>query len=310
MYTVGLDEQIGLILYSLLFINIAHRAKDNTSNLNNLQPLVLDNKIKEIIFGSLLGDGQIEMPPRGINARFGFTQSKSQEGYFLSVLNELSIICTGKFRENSYTDKRTGKIYTSLSFWSKASPMLNEFYIGFYNGKAKSIPSDLSLLTPLALAHWAAQRGLPCGRSLYLCTEGFSSKGSADVKRLSQYLSDRYSIKCTVHKRAGNYHIYILANSLDNFKNIILPYKLKMTHEYITDKNLSLISPRVSRSSTNATYGRASFSFNMKRPVAFLSKNDFIPRKFFSTKDNSNSCVPVLNYDNADLLKTQAVRER
>jgi group I intron endonuclease len=32
-------------------------------------------------------------------------------------------------------------------------------------------------------------------------------------------------------------------------------------------------------------------------------------RKFYSTKDNPNYCVPVLKYNNADLLKTQAVRE-
>jgi hypothetical protein len=78
---------------------------------------------------------------------------------------------------------------------------------------------------------------LLCGSSLYLCTEGFSR---ADVKRLSQYLIDRYDIKCTVHKRAGNYHIYILAKSLENFENIISPYKLKLAYEYKTDKNLSL----------------------------------------------------------------------
>jgi hypothetical protein len=71
---------------------------------------------KEIVFGSLLGDGKLEMPPRGINARFGFIQSEFQKDYFLSVLNSLSSICTGKFREYSYVDKRTSKTYTSLSF--------------------------------------------------------------------------------------------------------------------------------------------------------------------------------------------------
>jgi len=29
-------------------------------------------KVKEISFGSLLGDSSLEMPPRGLNARFGF----------------------------------------------------------------------------------------------------------------------------------------------------------------------------------------------------------------------------------------------
>jgi hypothetical protein len=65
-----------------------------------------NNRIKEILFGSLLGDGRLEMPPRGINARFGFTQSEAQKDYFIFVNSLLS----------SYVDKRTGKTYKSLNF--------------------------------------------------------------------------------------------------------------------------------------------------------------------------------------------------
>ena len=62
-------------------------------------------------------------------------------------------MCTGKYREYSYLDKRTGKVYESISFWSKASPKLNELYRKFYGGGVKKVPVDLSLLTPLAIAH-------------------------------------------------------------------------------------------------------------------------------------------------------------
>ncbi len=74
------------------------------------------NRTKEILFGSILGDGKLELPPRGINARFGFTQSEGHKDYFLSVCNALSMICSTKYRESSYVDKRTGKTYKSLSF--------------------------------------------------------------------------------------------------------------------------------------------------------------------------------------------------
>jgi hypothetical protein len=56
------------------------------------------------------------LPPRGLNARFGFTQSLDKKEYFLSVLNSLGDICTGKYREMSYLDKRTGKTYSNLNF--------------------------------------------------------------------------------------------------------------------------------------------------------------------------------------------------
>jgi hypothetical protein len=83
---------------------------------NNKPFISAPNYVKEIIFGSLLGDAKIEMPPRGLNARFGFTQSLDKKEYFLSVLNSLGEICSGKYREMSYLDQRTGKTYTNLNF--------------------------------------------------------------------------------------------------------------------------------------------------------------------------------------------------
>jgi hypothetical protein len=94
--------------------------------------------------------------------------------------------------------------------------MLNEFYTTFYNGKVKIVPSDLSLLTPLALAHWIAQDGSRgTSKGLYLCTDSFTH---GEVKRLTQYLIDRYNIKCTIHKAGKNYRIYILAKSVETVK--------------------------------------------------------------------------------------------
>lgn len=46
-----------------------------------------EEEIRQVIFGSLLGDGQLELPLRAKNARFGFIQSLAQEPYFLMVWN-------------------------------------------------------------------------------------------------------------------------------------------------------------------------------------------------------------------------------
>lgn len=105
MFAVGLDEFCNLILYSQL---IGVKIEKN-------KPF-FSNEVKEVLFGSLLGDGKIELPPRGLNARFGFTQSLDKKDYFLSVLNSLAEISSGKYREMFYLDKRTGKTYTNLNF--------------------------------------------------------------------------------------------------------------------------------------------------------------------------------------------------
>lgn len=67
--------------------------------------------------------------------------------------------CSSNFRTYSYLDQRTGNTYTSLNFWTKSLPIFTEFYNQFYINKEKIVPIDLSLLTPLALAHWIMQDG-------------------------------------------------------------------------------------------------------------------------------------------------------
>lgn len=220
MYTVGLDKIEGLILYSQLDITKIEKT-DNKGKADNKTSF----NSNEIIFGCLLGDGKLEMAPRAVNARLGFIQAESQRDYFISVANSLPGICSGKYWESSYLDKRTGKTYKSLSFWSKSLPMLNEFYCNFYVDKVKRVPLDLTLLTPLALAHWVMQDGSR-GRSkgLYICTDSFTH---ADVQRLTLHLVNRYNIKCSIHKAGRNYRIYILAKSVETVKNLILPFMHK-----------------------------------------------------------------------------------
>ena len=150
MFSVGLDEFESLILYAQLiaakivntkpcispdhFHSLGRAGEsacfysdfnnNNNNNNNNKNkdaslatpPGIKGEEVKEIIFGSLLGDAKIELPPRGLNARFGFTQSLDKKEYFLSVLNSLGEICSGKHREMSYLDQRTGKTYANLNF--------------------------------------------------------------------------------------------------------------------------------------------------------------------------------------------------
>jgi len=218
MYTVGLDAQwLFFTLFSQL--SIYRVAKFSTKGKGS----DLD-RTKVILFGSLLGDGKLELSPRSINARFGFTQSEDHKDYFIFVCNSLSTICSSKYRESSYVDK-SGKTYKSLNFWTRAIPMLTELYKIFYYEGVKRIPSDLSLLTPLAFAHLIMQDGSrgTC-RGLYICTDGFIL---TDVQRLAGYLTESYNIRCSIHKSNGNYRIYILAKSVQTVRDLVLPYMHK-----------------------------------------------------------------------------------
>jgi hypothetical protein len=66
-------------------------------------------------------------------------------------------------------------------------------------------------------------------KGLYICTDSFIY---ADIQRLRQHLSNKYNIKCSIHKSGGNKRIYILAKSVETIKTIILPFMHKsMTYK-------------------------------------------------------------------------------
>ena len=70
MFSVGLDVLEGLILCNQINVII----KNDTDNI----PL---NEIKQIIFGSLLGDASLEFSIRSWNARLSFIQSINHFSY-------------------------------------------------------------------------------------------------------------------------------------------------------------------------------------------------------------------------------------
>lgn len=63
-----------------------------------------DAEIKQIIFGSLLGDGKLELADRSINARFGFIQSVLKKEYFLQFYSIFEVFCSSKYRTYTYSD--------------------------------------------------------------------------------------------------------------------------------------------------------------------------------------------------------------
>jgi hypothetical protein len=66
-------------------------------------------------------------------------------------------------------------------------------------------------------------------KGLYICTDSFTLD---DVKRLSQYLINKYDIKCSIHNAGKKFRIYILVQSIEIIKFFILPFMHKtMTYK-------------------------------------------------------------------------------
>ena len=233
MFAVGLDGQL-INISKIFFADLQILKFSNTVdytlsacslNIITRKPSNSIDEIKQIIFGSLLGDANLELPPRGLNARFGFIQSNKYESYFLFVFDIFSQFWFSSYRSYSYLDKRTGKIYSSFRFWTKALPLFTEFFEQFYVNGIKVVPADLSLLTPLALAHLIMQDGsFSTSKGLYLCTDSFTPEDSI---RLAHYINKKFDLKTTNPKAPGNkgsLRIYISATSMENLRALVKPY--------------------------------------------------------------------------------------
>ena len=99
--------------------------QDSETNRNSRIGLIKpdDKYIREVIFGSLLGDGYLEMAPRAKNARFIFSQSPKYEEYFMALYLMFFDYCSNTFQKYEHLDCRTNKTYITYSFKTRALPL-------------------------------------------------------------------------------------------------------------------------------------------------------------------------------------------
>src|SRR3989344_2603098 len=85
----------------------------------------LSTKSKEIILGSLLGDGSLKVHRGYKNARFSFRHSIHQKDYFFWKASELKEISGGSYY---WTQKPDGFGGSKLRYQSLALPSLTELH--------------------------------------------------------------------------------------------------------------------------------------------------------------------------------------
>jgi len=186
-----------------------------------------EKEVLSILVGSLLGDLGAEMRN---STRFKFWQGSVHTDYLLWLYSFLSArgYCSPKVplvkdRKSTVGSNPTRAVY----FWTCSFASLNWLFAAFYATGIKAVPRGDFLylyLDPLALAVWAMDDGGKVGSGFKFCTHSFTKD---DVEYLVTVLSNKYNLKCTVQD-AGEvkeqYHIYIWASSMDDFRSIVTPY--------------------------------------------------------------------------------------
>ena len=190
----------------------------------------LSDQCKEIILGSLLGDGSLKIQKPYKNARFSFRHSIHQKEYFFWKVKQLKEIssesCWWKQKKNSLGREM-------LRYQSLALPVLTEIYkLTHKKNKLVIRRKWLNQMSPLSLAIWWLDDGsiISNGRKGVFCTDPFSYK---EQKILTRYLKVVWKINVHIGKikkiRDGKeveyYRLWLRSSEeLKKFLRIILPF--------------------------------------------------------------------------------------
>ena len=176
----------------------------------NLQ-LVLTTRQREILIGSILGDGYIY--PRG---KFQLEQSDRQKSYLLWKYHELKELAyPGSPAFVARYDPRTGKTYRSCRFWLRQ--YFRPWREIFYRGKMKIFPRDLAF-SPLSLATWYMDDGCWNDGVCIISTESFSV---SSVEHIRRQLRKQFQLDTL---RRSNGKLLICAPQRERFFALIKPF--------------------------------------------------------------------------------------
>jgi len=191
----------------------------------------LSDRCKEVILGSLLGDGSLKIYPPYKNARFSFRHSINQKEYFFWKAEQLKEITSKSYYWKS--KKFDGLGGEKLRFQSLALESLTGLY-DLTNDKGKLCIRRkwLNMLSPLSLAIWWLDDGslIVNGRRGVLCTDSFTMEGQ---KILAQYLLKVWDVNMHIGKISRDwkgkhieyYRLWIRSSEeLRKLMRIILPH--------------------------------------------------------------------------------------
>ena len=193
----------------------------------NVNIKYISEETRQVLLGSLLGDGSLRLEKKGINAYFREVHSTRQKDYLLWKKECLKCF-DPKVKEGKIFDYRTGKTYSSILLWTKTNIILTKFYKSFYKCNKKYIKNNIAdKIGPLALAVWYCDDG-----SFSYCNKGCKIATYSSYKE-NKYLSDlikiKFGIKCTLNadnrgSDSRRYHLYFSVKEAEKLLGLIKDY--------------------------------------------------------------------------------------
>jgi hypothetical protein len=213
--------------------------------------MALTNLQKDLIFGSLLGDGNLQTFSQGRTWRYRALQKADHKDYLFHKYEILEPLCGSAPHFSNTFDPRTGSTAERWAFNTLVQPCLKFYADMFYTYDqtkqtwVKDVPLNVEKnLTPRALAYFYMDDGglkwLNHSNAMRICTESFSLVG---VERIQKVLKSKYDIQ-TSHTRETRrdgtligYRISIPERSSSAFRNLIEPYLVDCMRYKVSDGN-------------------------------------------------------------------------
>ena len=182
----------------------------NTKRAQLARTLPITPRQREVIIGSLLGDGHLARTTRGY--AFRVNHGLVQKEYVDWKYQEL----------NSLTNSTPGKYKSTYYFRTVSHQYFDEMRSLFYRKNSKIIPADIDhLLTPLAVAVWFMDDGTKEGKQARINTQSFTKK---EHKKLSDTLEATLGIKSTINRDKQLFRLRISDESMSLFRKMVEPY--------------------------------------------------------------------------------------
>nr|YP_009722339.1 hypothetical protein [Morchella importuna]QGN66741.1 hypothetical protein [Morchella importuna] len=222
------------------FINCCQSIIETSLFLNMSLYSTFSNKIKgykrigphsrdiiSIIFGSLLGEGDVERKKDG--SRITFFQEAMHVKYLLWLHNQLATAgyCNPTVPTIGKKLGKKGKVRKIIRFATWTYTSFDWIYNLWHVKDVKVVPQSIGhYLTPLALAIWIMDSGVKASGGLILKTNCFSY---SDCLLLVQVLYNNFGIKASTHSTGlpSKYTVYILKESMHELRNIVGTHIIK-----------------------------------------------------------------------------------
>lgn len=186
-----------------------------------------DNDLKQLIIGSLLGDGSFVSAGKACtNYCMSIAHCKEQKDYInykFKILNKYNLVT--KIREQRHIDNRfkeENKNYLCYSIKTRNNPIFTKIRKDCYiDGKKHPNLKYIQDIDALGLAIWYMDDGYITNNSCIFSTCSFPENEQRD---LSIFLLGKFGLHFTVGKNDNS--MYLKSEDFEKFKSIIQPFIL------------------------------------------------------------------------------------